>query len=140
MTMTNALTNPNSEDDGFSGSLTSNRRGVYINWTDARRWRDRDDLTPPNPLLVGAVDEALQSWENKVPKLITAKPLPDPDELNSKIPVEQWPDGINGKDKPWKHVIIVLFADPATGALYKFVSPTTGAHIAFDLLKESTIT
>src|SRR5262245_5386314 len=103
------------DDDGFSGSFSSRRHtSNYLRWTDARGWEDRDGLKPPEVMLVGFVAEGIQRWEDKVPKLITDKPLPDPDELNAAIPVEQWPDGINGKDPPWKAVVVIGVADPAT--------------------------
>lgn len=136
--MSNDLT---SYDDGFSGSLGSNRRGTYLRWTDTLHWQDRDGMKPPSPLLVGAIDEALQRWTNKVPTMLTDKPLPDPAELNAQIPITEWERGIDNQPvPPWKHIVIVILADPDTGSLYKYVSPTVGSHIAFDLLKEAVIT
>ena len=134
--MTNELTKP--EDDGFSGSLSnSKRRGTFVNWADATGWRDRDGLEPPSPVLVVAIDEALQRWANKVPTLITDKPLPDPASLNEQIPAREWEIGLDGQPvPPWKHVVIVLLVNIATGGIYKYVAPTAGAHIAVDLLKE----
>jgi hypothetical protein len=136
--MSNDLT---AYDDGFSGTLGSNRRGTYLRWNDSLHWQDRDGSKPPSPLLVGAVDEALQRWANKVPTLLTDKPLPDADDINAQIPTTEWERGIDNQPvPPWKHVVIVILADPGTGSLYKYVSPTAGAHIAFDLLKEAVIT
>jgi hypothetical protein len=133
--------NNDDDDDGFSGSINFKRRtSNYVRWTDTRGWEDRDGLKPPEVMLVGAIGEAVQTWKDKIPELISIKCCPDADEWNDLVPIELWPDGINGKDKPFKHVVIVALADPGSGRLYKFISPTTGAHIAFGELEEAVIT
>jgi hypothetical protein len=130
-------------DDGFHGSLNSGRlnTGNYLKWTKETGWRDRDGLTPPSPMLVLAVDEALQRWKDNKPDHIRDKPLPDTEQLNSAISQTEWERGIDGKlRKPWAHIVIVCLVDLRTGVLYKYTSPTTGAHIAYDALRESVIT
>lgn len=103
-------------DDGFSGSLNSGRptKGSIIRWSESQHWLDRDDLAPPSPLLVIAIDEALQRWRDNKPEVIRDKPLPDPDDLNSAIPVAEWEMDLTGQPrKPWAHVTVVYFIDPA---------------------------
>ena len=47
-----------------------------------------------------AVDHAVTHWcDQKVVEEITAKPLPDLDELNSVIPKEQWELGLKWRFK-----------------------------------------
>ena len=137
--MSNDLTPP---EDGFGGSLgdLTKRVNNFARWNDTQHWRDRDGIALTGQYLVGAVDEGLQHWKDKVPKLLLDKPLTDPDLLNSEIPVTEWEKGLTGgPEPPWHKVVLVLLIDPATGALYKFISHTWGARIAFDLLQEAVI-
>src|SRR6476660_6727775 len=90
------------EDDGFSGPLDTSRIGMgsYVRWNDAKHWRDRDDLTPPSPLLVLSIGDFLRRWKDGQHEHIKDKPLPIPDVLNSAIPVTEWERGIDGKPRP----------------------------------------
>src|SRR5690348_9757828 len=110
--MSNELTprEPEADDDGFRGSLNAGRllKGSFLKWTDADHWIDRDDLAPPSPLLVIAINEILQKWRSGKAEIISDKPLPDPEQLNSAIPVKEWERGIDGQPrKPWQHVVVV---------------------------------
>jgi hypothetical protein len=128
------------DDDGFRGSISSDRfvRGTLLRWN--QNWTDRDGLPPPSPMLVVAINEVLQRWQNGRPEVIADKPLPDPDDLNAAIPVAEWEIGMNGQPTPpWAHTIAVYLIDPGAGGFYTFASATTGAHIAFDKLKENVI-
>ena len=139
--MSNDLTNP--PDDGFNNSRNSGRvgKGSYLKWNDTQHWLDRDGLVPPSPMLVVGVNEILQRWHDKKPTVITEKPLPDPEDLNSAIPVKEWEVGMDGKpSKPWKHVVVVYLVNLATGDTYTYTAPTVGAHMAYDSLKEAVIT
>jgi hypothetical protein len=142
--MANDLTPQEPEaDDGFHGSLTAGRllKGTFIKWTDADHWKDRDGLTPPSPLLVVAVDEALQKWKDKKPEVIRDKPLPNCKALNDAIPLSEWERGIDGKPRePWTHIVVVYLVDLSTGGFFTYASATLGGHIAFDALKEAVIT
>jgi hypothetical protein len=131
------------DDDGFSGSLNSGRvgKGSFLKWNDSQHWLDRDGLVPPSLMLVVAVNEILQRWHEKKPEVITDKPLPDPEELNSAIPIEEWEIGIDGKPrKPWQHVVVVYLVNLGTGEFYTYSAATIGAHMAYDHLKEAVIT
>jgi hypothetical protein len=131
------------DDDGFSGSLSSGlfRSNNYLRWTDNHSWFDRDGLKPPSPLLVFAVDEALQKWKDNKQDIIRDKPLPDIEQLNAAIPQSEWEHGLDGNlRKPWEHVVIVCMIDPNTGKSFRYTAATRGAHIAYDDLKEAVIT
>jgi hypothetical protein len=144
MTMSNDLTahEPEPEDDGFYGSLNSGRliKGTFLKWNDTAHWHDRDGLTPPSPLLVIAINELLQMWKNGKAEIISERPLPDPGMLNAAIPVSEWEIGLDNKpQKPWNHTIVIYFVNLATGEFFTYASPTTGAHIAYDALKEAVV-
>ena len=130
------------DDDGFHGSFAHNRliRGTLLRWSDSQHWTDRDGLKAPTPLLVVGVNDALQRWIDNKPQVIFDKPLPNEDDLNAAIPISEWELGVDGqRRKPWAHVVVVYAIDPAAGGFYTYVSATTGAHIAFDALKEAVM-
>ena len=141
----NDMTNVNDDyDDGFGHSGASDRliRGTFIRWTDATKWTDRDGMAPPETMLVIAIDEAVQRWENrKVIELIRAKPLPDIDTLNASTDKNTWEMGIDNKPKPpWAHAYVVYLLDPSTATTYTYINSTTGARIAYDNLNERVTT
>jgi len=144
MNMTNDLTHAPGpiDNDGFNGSLNPDRLGNnYLKWTAAAHWIDRDGLTPPSPLLIFAIDEALRMWKANQPTIIREKPSPDVEQLNAAIPESEWERGIdNNPRKPWEHIVIVRLVNFSTGEIYKYEAATTGAHIAYDVLKEQVIT
>jgi len=113
-------------------------RGVHARWTDAKKWHDRDGLPIPSPLLVIGSETAVQKWKDGVPEVITTKPLPDPEELNSKIPVSDWEIGIDGKPRPpWAIVFALYLVDwRMTGQIYTALNSTTGWRMAFEALQE----
>ncbi|PSO25113.1 hypothetical protein [Bradyrhizobium sp. MOS002] len=145
--MTNELIIPHDgppqAGDGFSGSSRSHRvgRGSYLKWNDKQGWIDRDGVAAPSPMLVFDVDEILRRWKNNVAEDIVDKPLPDPDDLNGAIPVEDWEKGVDGKRRPpWAHTVVVYLVNLSTGENYTYAAATTGAHIAFDALTEAVKT
>jgi hypothetical protein len=131
------------DNDGFSGSLNSGRvgRGSYLKWNDSEGWQDRDGLTPPSPVLVVGIDEIVRRWKDKQPENIVDKPLPNVETLNGAIPITEWERGIDGKARPpWAHTIVVYLVNPMTGETYTYSAATTGAHIAWNQLREAVVT
>jgi hypothetical protein len=138
----NDLTAPPPDDDGFAGSLQSGRllKGMFAKWTDSAGWHDRDGMPLPPLVLVITVFEFLQRWSNKRPDIITEKPLPDPETLNSNIPEREWELDLNGKPRPpWAHAVGAYLVDPASGAIFTYANSTMGAHMAIDQLREATM-
>src|SRR5215510_13329968 len=132
---------PPSGDGGLPLSLSSNRvsRGTPARWTDTTGWRDRDGLPIPDTLLVIGYTTVLRRWQNKKPFYITERPLPDPDELNAAIPVEEWENGLDGKpSKPWKTTYVIYMVDlKTTGALFTYEHDTFGAMLCYTNLEEA---
>ena len=88
-----------------------------------------------------AIKEVLQKWKDGKPEVITALPLPDPDDLNAAIPTKEWEIGMDGQpQKPWAHCVVVYGVDVKGGGTFTFISPTIGAHIAVDQLNEAVVT
>jgi hypothetical protein len=129
-------------DDGFHGSPNLDRLGSnYLKWTAAAGWRDRDGLQAPSPLLIFAIDEAVRMWKANKPTVIHDKPLPNLEELNAAISRSEWERGIDGQPrKPWEHIVVIRLVNLGTGEIYNYTAATTGAHIAYDRIKDQVIT
>jgi hypothetical protein len=64
------------------------------------------------------------------------EPLPDPEELNAKIPRSEWGTDLNGNPRPpWQMTYAVYLLNPETGDGYSFLSSTTGGRIAYERLQ-----
>jgi len=134
-------------DGGFSDASSSEQtmRSSYLRWTEQLHWIDRDGMPPPSPLLVHGVDESVRRWRTidgiKQPQDIWTKPLPDPEELNRTTPQSEWERQLDGSvGAGWKHEVFVYLVNLATGERYTYSNSTSGAHMAWDLLREAVIT
>jgi hypothetical protein len=109
--------------------------GALLKYIDNRTpaWARHDGV----PLRSGAlylglgVRSALQRFVDRVPEVITAKPgekLPDVDELNRQIPIEEWPVGLTGTaEPPWKREFIVHMIDIVDLTILTYSNHTIGA-------------
>jgi hypothetical protein len=96
---------------------------------------------PPPELLVVRTTRALQCWSDGKPidTIIEqpGEPLPDLDELNAKIPENEWEPGLDGKPRPpWQLNYVVYLANMDTGDVFTFANSTTGARIAWERLTD----
>src|SRR5262249_51059134 len=68
----------------------------------------------------------------------TTKPLPDIDDLNAKIPKDQWGLGIDGKPTrpPWSHSYVAYLLDPVDASIHTYINNTSGAEKGIQLLKD----
>jgi hypothetical protein len=118
--------------------------GVLIRCTDGV-WCDGDGLEPPESLLVIGMAKALQRWSEQIPidtiiEIPGDDPLPDVDELNAKIPMHEWENGLDGEPRPpWQKNFVVYLVDPEMGATFTFANSTTGARIAWERLNDKFI-
>ncbi|HEY1864970.1 MAG TPA: hypothetical protein VGG77_15070 [Roseiarcus sp.] len=128
-----------STSNGFSNRSGRLIKGLRLSWN--QEWSDQDGCPPPGEMLVPGFKEILQRWQGGLPSVIDASPLPDPDLLNDAIPIKEWEDDMNGQPSPpWKRTYVVYFIDPIAASTYTFVSPTTGARIAYEQLAEQVET
>jgi hypothetical protein len=134
---------PGPDDDaGFRAMFNNGRliKGTLIGWNDIKHWADHDGGTVPSPMLVIKTKEVLQRWQDNLPEVIDSDPLPDPDELNAAIPVEEWEMGLDDKPRPpWAHTIVVYFINPATAEFYTYTAATYGGHVAFGHLSDAIV-
>jgi hypothetical protein len=113
-------------------------QGIKAKCVDGR-W-SADDLPLPDTLLVVGTTRGLQCWKDSelLDELDERNgPLSDPDELNAKIPQEEWETGLDGKPKPpWALVYVVYLVDPESGEFYTFINSTFGAQLAHERLTQ----
>jgi hypothetical protein len=106
------------------------------------QWRDGDGLPLPSKVLVFGIDRVLRCWgadndllDYEVEQ--SGQPLPDVDELNNKIPEEEWGTDLNNNPRPpWERCWRVLLLDLETASVYTFINGTTGARIAAERLED----
>jgi hypothetical protein len=98
---------------------------------------DRDGLPLPKTMLVIGYTTVLRRWKDKRPEYITEHPLPNSDDLNKAIPLDQWETGLDGKPrKPWTLTYVVYLVDLNTAALFTYAHDTFGAMQAYTNLEE----
>jgi hypothetical protein len=137
--MTANVTIPPSSDGGFSSGLPGDRvtRGTIARWSANTGWVDRDGLPIPTTMLVIGHTTVLRRWKDKRPEYITEHPLPNPDELNAAIPIEEWENGLDGKPRPpWALTYVIYLVDLKTAALFTYAHDTFGAMQAYNALEE----
>jgi hypothetical protein len=125
---------------------TSNHliKGSILRCVDGK-WADASGTPPPALLVALGTTTALQCWSGGKPtdtvKAEPGKPLPDVDELNSQIPVEEWEKGLDGKPRaPWVKQYIAYLVDPVSCEAYTFINGTFGAKLAVERLAERVAT
>src|SRR5262245_26695232 len=100
----------------------------YIDTRGGWRLHGGDPLDTAREYLGLATRRALQRFVERMPEVITAQPLPDPDELNATIPKEEWRIGLDGQpDPPWEREFIVYLLDLKDLATLTFSNHTIGA-------------
>jgi hypothetical protein len=122
-------------DDIYSDELI---KGPILKFVDGR-WSVKDGtvLKDGEPFLCTGTAQALQRFIDNVPcdpiRKQPGKPLPDPDELNAQIPVEEWELGFDGKPTPpWKHAYAVYVIRQHDASMMTYINSTIGARIAFN--------
>jgi hypothetical protein len=130
--------------DGFGDDDAVGRliQGTIVRCVDGR-WATRDGTTfpPDTRLLALATTTALQRFKDqrRVDEIVKrfGEPLPDVDELNAKIPADEWEEGLDGNPRPpWVKQRVVYLLDPRDASTYTYVNSTVGALIAVERLKE----
>jgi hypothetical protein len=111
--------------------------GTFAKWTDREGWT-AEQVPLTQPMLVIGYDTVLQKWKDGVAEVKTGHPLPDPNELNAKIPTSEWELDLTGKPTPpWKITYAVYMVDAAiTGAIFTYANSTFGAKIMYERLEE----
>jgi hypothetical protein len=129
------------DDDGFHPLVPTDDRvivGTLLKFVDGV-WSENDIKVPTGTkLLALSTHQILRRWHDQEGfKYIVKKPLPDPDELNAKIPQEEWPIDRNGnRYGPWALTYVVYLLDPTTCEKFTYINKTTGTRIATETLAD----
>jgi hypothetical protein len=106
------------------------------------RWMDGDDLPAPGEMLVTGTAHGLQAWQNgkQIGELLDRPDKRwtkyDAEELNAKIPEEEWGVDQNGQPQaPWKETWAAYLVDPGSATEYSFINSTRGQQIAIERLQ-----
>jgi len=115
-------------------------RGIIARWSKEAGWTTREGQPIQGPVLVIGFVTVLRRWKGSRPYYKTAHPLPDPEELNKAIPIEDWERDLNGDPQPpWKYCYVFYFVNLTTGALYTFAHDTFGTQLCHQALEESCV-
>jgi hypothetical protein len=124
------------DDDEFSGQIV---KGVRVKFND-KIWSAADGtpLGENDQFLVVGTGHAYQRWVDGRPEVITERPLPDLEELNDKVPREQWPIGKFSQqpEPPWKRVWYIYLVRVRDGLVATHINSTAGVRVAYSRLKE----
>jgi hypothetical protein len=110
--------------------------GAVASWTDTAGWK-ANGIALPSPLLVFGYKTIVRRWQNNRPTDITTYPLPDVEQLNSQIPIEQWEKGRDGKPRPPYALTYIIYFASMNGALFTYANSTYGCMLCYTALEES---
>jgi hypothetical protein len=126
-------------DGGILANLLTGQvtHGVIARWSENAGWTTREGQPLPSPMLLLGFGTVLRRWKDKRPYWNTDSPLPDPETLNSAIPVEEWELDLSGqRTPPWKLCYVFYLVNVTTGRLYTFAHDTYGTLRCYDAIKE----
>jgi hypothetical protein len=127
--------------DGYDEEEPGGRRaiiGSFVKFVEGEWTMGGVPIDPDYRPIVIDLDHGLQHWkDNQLVEERFEKPLDDVDELNSRIPQEEWDLFPNGEQKPpWSPAFKFYLLDDKTGTRATFVTNTIGGGIAFGELKD----
>jgi hypothetical protein len=128
-------------DDGVAPNAL--RGGTRMKYVDNKYSDGAGNVIPAGTqMLAIQTDIGVQRWQDGKATVEWRNPetgkLPDPEDLNEKIPMAQWENGLDGKPKPpWGYVYCVYLLDMNSGKKWSYVHDTTSAKIAYQELKNS---
>jgi hypothetical protein len=128
------------DDDGFNSIAPTDDQiivGTLLKCIEGKWSADGVEVPPSTRLLAFGTDKFLQRWHDQQAETIREKPLPDPDELNAKIPKSEWEIGLDGNPRPpWQKIYAVYLLDERTAEKFTFVNGTVGAKRAVHDLQD----
>jgi hypothetical protein len=103
--------------------------------------KDGSEINTAMKFLCIGTRQALQRWQDASPIEVIAKEagksLPDVNELNARIPQDEWETGLDGRPRPpWTRAWFADFIRESDAAAYTFVNSTFGARIAVERLDD----
>jgi hypothetical protein len=137
-------------EDGVEGDDRPQGAGIIqgnlVKFTNEATWvtRDGDELSADLELVAVDVARVVQKWQDQQPvETIILEPhqkFPDIEEMNEKVPREEWVEGPDRKLRgPWQGQHILYLLDPKTMDKYTFPTGTVGGKIAVRELRDKTM-
>jgi hypothetical protein len=137
-------------EDGVEGDDRPESAGIIqgglVKFSNEAMWvsRDGDELSADLELVAVDVARVVQKWQDDRPvETIVLQPhqkFPDVEEMNEKVPKEEWVKGPDGKMRgPWQPQHILYLLDLETMDKYTFPTGTTGGRIAVRDLRDKTM-
>ena len=121
-------------------------QGILLKFTNEATWvtRDGDELPANLELVAVDVGRVVQKWQDQQPvETIILEPhqkFPDIQEMNEKVPREDWVEGPDGQPRgPWQAQHILYLLDPNTMDKLTFPTGTTGGRIAIRELRDKLV-
>jgi hypothetical protein len=121
---------------GILSIANRNLLGSVTTWTDTGGWK-ANGMALPSPLLVIGYQMVVRRWKDNRPIDITTYPLPDVEQLNSQIPVNEWEKGRDGEPRPPYALTYKFYFASMNGALFTYANSTFGCKLCYDALEES---
>ena len=137
-------------EDGVEGNDQPQNAGIIqgslVKFSNEAMWvtRDGDELSADLELVAVDVGRVVQKWQDDRPvETIVLPPhqkFPDVEEMNEKVPKDEWVEGPDGKLRgPWQAQHILYLLDLKTMDKYTFPTGTTGGRIAVRDLRDKTM-
>jgi hypothetical protein len=112
-------------------------QGTLVKFTNEATWLTRDDeeISRDLELIAANVVRVVQKWcDGKPVETLILEPhqkFPDIEEMNEKVPREDWVEGPDGQLRgPWQAQHILYLVDPKTMDKFTFPTGTVGGRIA----------
>ena len=133
------------ESDGFDTCLDGSTAPI-LKFTNDHRWvlRDGTEISSTREFIVVAVRRHIVKWPTgggrpEVTPLKPQEPVPDIEELNASVPVEEWRPDPGGKLKgPYEFQYEAQLIDRITMDAYRFPTATAGGYQACGNLIQKT--
>jgi hypothetical protein len=122
----------NYEDDVAPNALRGGTRMKFVNnvYSDGAG----NAIPAGTRMLVMQTDKGVQRWESGKATVIWRDAegrLPDPEQLNDEIPMDQWERGLDGKPRrPWGYIYCIYLLGLDSGKKWSYIHDTTGAKIS----------
>src|SRR5262249_25475518 len=117
----------------FTGPSLLAEGSIRMKWDMEGGWRDQDDQPLSGPMLVVGWRRGVRRWkDHELIEEFVDQPLPNGDELNTKVPQSEWElfDGV--KQNPYSvWYAIYLISPPPDCVTYSFLNNTFGISICY---------
>jgi hypothetical protein len=135
-----AKTNDLVSHDGFDLYDEPDARlvqGTIAKFADGK-WTIDGNPWPGTALVAVDCLRVIQRWKDQKPIEVIREPLPDLEQLNKSVPVQEWELDLNGQPRPPYQLYLAIYGlDLKSMARFTIINSTIGLRIAFGHLVDS---